>query len=431
MKVEDISRHFSLEGDRLTVSGLDAVSLAEEIGTPLFLYDGETIKERYAYLRENLPKEVDIFYAMKANPNIAVVKQLVNLGAGVEVASEGELYACRKIGADPKSIVFAGPSKTDGDIAMAVEMGIYAINAESVGEIRRINRVAASLSRVMDVELRINPEFEVDGAAVNMGGGSKKFGIDSEDVDKAIAEVSSLTNIRLQGIHIFAGTGIQNSRGFLSNLENCFRLAGEINEKHFKVLSIDFGGGIGIPYSDGDSGLSIEGISSKITELIDKYPFIRDNGTRLIAEPGRYLVGQCGIYITEVIDRKTSRGKEYLLVDGGAQHLLRPALIGTAHPTFNISREQKKFESFDVGGSLCTSIDFLGKDLPLPAESETGDLIGVFCSGAYGFTESMPLFLSHDVAPEVLVLNGKAHIVRPRMEIRKLVDEMVIPGELL
>ena len=143
MKVEDISRHFSMEEGRLTVSGLDAVALANDIGTPLFLYDGQTIAEKYAYLRENLPEEVDIFYAMKANPNNAVVKLLVNLGAGVEVASEGELYACRKIGADPKNIVFAGPSKTDGDISMAVEMGIYAINAESLGEIKRIDRIAA------------------------------------------------------------------------------------------------------------------------------------------------------------------------------------------------------------------------------------------------------------------------------------------------
>jgi len=430
MKVQDISDNFSFDREIFSISGLEVKPIIEKFGTPLFLYDAETIKRRYEYLRMNLPEEVDIFYAMKANPNIAVVKQLVNLGAGVEVASEGELYACEKVGVNPKNIVFAGPSKTDADISMAVEMGIYALNAESIGEIRRINRIAGSKKKVMDVELRINPEFEVAGAAVNMGGGSKKFGIDSELISSAIEQLSGLEYIRLQGIHIFAGTGIQNSEGFLSNLENCFRLAGEINRNHFKVLSIDFGGGIGIPYSDSDSGLRIEGISDKITEMINKYPFIKENQTRLIAEPGRYLVGQSGIYITKVIDKKHSRGKEYLLVDGGAQHLLRPALLGQSQPTFNLSRTQDNFSPFDVGGSLCTSIDFLGKDLSLPGLSDVGDYIGVFCSGAYGYTESMPLFLSHDIAPEILIHNGKYDVIRPGMDIRKIVDEMIIPGEL-
>ena len=430
MKVQDISDRFELENGKFSISGIDAENLIEEVGTPLYIYDAETIKNRYSYLRKNLPDQVDIFYAMKANPNIAVVKQLLNLGAGVEVASEGELYACKKIGANPENIVFAGPSKTDEDISMAIDMGIYALNAESAGEIARIDRIARSKGKVMDVELRINPEFEIAGVAVSLGGGSKKFGIDSETIDSVISEVSTLKNINLQGIHIFAGTGIQNSEGFLSNLENCFRQAQEINDRHFKILSIDFGGGIGIPYSDDDPELSIEGISEKITDLIDKYSFVKENNTRIIAEPGRYLVGQSGLYVTKIIDKKHSRGTEYLLVDGGAQHLLRPALIGTSHPTYNISRNQENMTSFDVGGSLCTSIDFIGKNLLLPAESDVDDYIGVFCSGAYGYTESMPLFLSHDIAPEVLVHNGKYDIVRPRIKMKSLVDDMVIPEEL-
>jgi len=431
MNVNDISDRFDLSSGKLTISGIDADALIKDFATPLFVYDGQTIIDRYTYLRENLPVEVDIFYAMKANSNIAVIKQLVDLGAGVEVASEGELYACGKVGVDPKNIVFAGPSKTNEDISMAIDMGIYALNAESLGEIKRINTIAEGKGKVMDIELRINPEFEVAGAAVNLGGGSKKFGIDSETVSKVIEETSNLKNIRLQGIHVFAGTGIQNSEGFLSNLESCFELAQGINDNHFKVLSIDFGGGIGIPYADDDPDLSIEGISTSITELIEKYPFVKENNTRIIAEPGRYLVGQSGIYITEIIDRKNSRGREYLLVDGGAQHLLRPALIGTSHPTFNISRKQENFVPFDIGGSLCTSIDFLGKDIQLPAESESGDFIGVFCSGAYGYTESMPLFLSHDFASEVLVHNGKYDLIRPRIKIRDIVDAQIIPGELL
>ncbi|MDA3812079.1 MAG: diaminopimelate decarboxylase [Spirochaetaceae bacterium] len=430
MKVHDISENFDLNTGKLIISGIDADDLITEIGTPLFIYDAQTIKDRYNYLRENLPEQVDIFYAMKANPNIAVMKLLVNLGAGVEVASEGELYACGKIGVDPKNIVFAGPSKTKEDISLAIDLGLYALNAESAGEINRINEIARNKNKVMDIELRINPEFEIEGAAVNMGGGSKKFGIDSESIEDVIREVSNLKNIRLQGIHIYAGTGIQNSNGFLSNMENCFTLAEEINKRNFKILSIDIGGGIGIPYSEKDESLSIEGISDRINHIIKKYKFIKENNTRIIVEPGRYLVGQCGLYVTTVIDKKHSRGKEYLLVDGGAQHLLRPALLGQTQPTYNISRKQEKFGLFDVGGSLCTSIDFLGKDIQLPENSDVGDYIGVFCSGAYGYTESMPLFLSHDIAPEVLIHNGKYDIIRPKIDIRHIIDLMSIPGDL-
>lgn len=430
MKVNDISKCFTLDSDGLNFSGVNINSITDKIGTPLFIYDAETIKEKYNYLRSNLPKEIDIFYAMKANPNIAIIKQLVDLGTGVEVASEGELYACQKIGVNPKNIVFGGPSKTDEDISMAIDMGIYALNAESLGEIKSINRIAKQKDRIMDVELRINPEFEIAGVAVSLGGGSKKFGMDSETIDFVIEEASKLENVHLQGIHIFAGTGIENSEGFLSNLENCFKLAQDINTNHFKIESIDVGGGLGIAYSDDDPEFSIDGLNHKIELLLNKYSFIRENGTRIIAEPGRYLVGQCGAYITKIIDRKISRGREYLLVDGGAQHLLRPALIGQTQPTFNISNSSNNLKSYDVGGSLCTSIDFLGKDLPLPLESKVGDYIGVLCAGAYGYAESMPFFLSHDIAPEVLVYNGKYQIIRPRLYIKHLVDLQSVPEDL-
>lgn len=435
MKVSDISSSFELVNSRLHASGVDINTIVEEEGTPLFIYDAETIKDRYNYLRSNLPKEIDIFYAMKANSNIAIIKQLVSLGAGVEVASEGELYSCQKVGVAPENIIFAGPAKTDEDISMAIEMGIYALNAESLGEIKRINRIAAEKNRVMDVELRINPEFEIAGVAVSLGGGSKKFGIDSEQVDSVIEEVKHMKNVRLQGIHLFAGTGINNAEGFFSNFENCINIARDLNERHFKVLSVDIGGGIGIPYSDEDEELNIEGVSQRISKMIEDNPFIKENGTRIIAEPGRYLVGQSGIYITKVIDRKTSRGRKYLLVDGGAQHLLRPALLEQTQPTFNISRLQSdegaKQQKFDVGGSLCTSIDFLGKDIELPEDSLPGDYIGVFCSGAYGYNESMPFFLSHDIAGEVLIYKGKHHIIRPRIEIKSFVDIQSIPEDIV
>ncbi|QEN05371.1 diaminopimelate decarboxylase [Thiospirochaeta perfilievii] len=431
MKISEISSRFTTDQDRLNFSGVDLDPIVTELGTPLFIYDAETIKDKYNYLRDNLPSQVDIFYAMKANSNIAIIKLLTSLGAGIEVASEGELYACKKAGVNPRNIVFGGPSKTDSDIETAIDMGIYALNAESLGEIRRINRIATTKGVVMDVELRINPEFEIAGVAVSLGGGSKKFGMDTEQLDTIIKEVLTFKGVRLQGIHIFAGTGINNSEGFLSNLENCFRIAKELNDNFFKVESIDVGGGIGIPYNNSDPEFIIDGLKGKISNLIKQYPFIKENGTRIITEPGRYLVGQSGVYITQVVDRKISRGREYLLVDGGAQHLLRPALIGVSQPTYNMSKlSSSDSKKYDVGGSLCTSIDFLGKDIDLPVDSDIDDNIAVFCSGAYGYNESMPFFLSHDIAPEVLIYNGKYHIIRPRIKIRDMVDIQSIPKDL-
>ncbi|OQY36711.1 MAG: diaminopimelate decarboxylase [Spirochaetaceae bacterium 4572_7] len=414
MKVNNISTSFKFDKDGLNVSGMDIQKIIDEVGAPLFIYDADTIKDRYQYLRDNLPAQMDIFYAVKANTNIAIIKLLVSLGAGVEIASHGELYACKKVGVDPKNIVFGGPGKTDLDIEMAIDMGIYAINAESLGEIRRISRIANKKGVVQDVELRINPEFEIAGVAVSLGGGSKKFGMDSETIDDIIKDAQELPGVNLQGIHVFAGTGIKDSQGFLSNLENCFSLANDINNKHFKVKSIDVGGGIGIPYTDNDPQFMVDDLKPKIDQLLKEYPFITENGARIIAEPGRYLVGESGIYISEILDIKHSRGTDYIIVDGGAQHLLRPALIGTSQPTFNISKKQRDFKKFDVGGNLCTSIDFLGKGLDLPRDSSVGDYIGVFCSGAYGYAD-----------------NGKFHIIRPRVDITTIVDAQSLPEDLI
>lgn len=428
MDPKNISSNFTRE-DNFKISGVSLDDIAKELPTPFFVYDMDTIKDKYSYLRYILPEEVDIFYAMKANPNKTIVKILTDQGSGVEVASKGELMLCKELNIDPKNIVFAGPAKTNEDLEYAIDMGIYAINSESVKELSRISNIASEKNKIVDVELRINPKFHIEGAAVNMGGGSKKFGIDSENIKDVIYYSQFLPNINLQGIHVFSATGILSQEGFISNLRNCFKLAEQVNQK-FKVKSIDVGGGIGIPYSDNDKELSIEGISSNISDLINEYSFIKQNGTRLIVEPGRYLVGQSGIYVTQVVDTKHSRGTDYVLVDGGIQHLLRPALINSKHPTFNLSRTSDNEISQDVGGSLCTSLDFLTKDENLPEDTSVGDYIGVFCSGAYGYTESMPLFLSHDFASEVLVHNNKYSIIRKPIKVQTILDTQEIPEEL-
>ena len=430
MNMLDISASFQQSASVFSISGIPLEEIVHTTGTPVFVYDAETIIRKYAHLRENLPNEVDIFYAMKANPALAIVRVLTNLGTGVEVASRGELLACQRLGINPENIVFAGPSKTDEDLNTAIDMQIYSINAESIGELRRISDIARIKEATIRVELRVNPEFEVQGATVNMGGGPKKFGIDLEKLDDAfMLDVLSLPNVNIRGLHVFSATGILNQEGFLQNLENCFMLGARLN-KYFPVKSIDVGGGLGIPYKDGEKELSIAGIRAKILQMLESYSFIQDNKTRVILEPGRYLVGQSGIYVTRVEDIKESRGTDYTLTDGGIHHLLRPALIGSSHPTFNLTTQGTETKEYDLGGCLCTSTDFLAKQVSMPRLTSRGDLIGVFCSGAYGFTEGMPLFLSHDIPAEVLVHNGRYSVIRKRIPIEEILDRQIVPEDL-
>ncbi len=422
MRPEKISNSFVYSGG-FSISGIFVNDIAKAVGTPFYVYDAQTIKRQYSRLRNALPKDFDIFYAMKANPNLAIVRLLSNLGTGVEVASRGELLACQRLGVDPKNIVFAGPAKTDEDLKTAIDMGIYSINAESVGEMKRISEIAEGMDKTVNVEIRVNPEFEIEGAELNMGGGPKKFGIDSEKIGEALEEAMLLPGIVLQGLHIFAASGILDPGAFLKNMENTFEIAKSMNE-YFQVKSIDVGGGLGIPYK-GENDLDLSGLKPDVSNLVSKYPFIKENNTRLIIEPGRYLVGQSGIYVTKVVDFKESRGKRYILVDGGIHHLMRPALFGASHPIFNLSREGNGSE-YDIAGCLCTSVDILAKSVAMP-KPEQGDLIGVFCAGAYGFTEGMPLFLSHDIPAEVLVHKNKFSIIRDKVPAEKSFDNQHVP----
>jgi len=429
MKPLDISTSFQQTDSDLLISGVSLIKIIDDFGTPLYVYDAETIRRRYNHLRENLPPEIDIFYAMKANPNKAIVRLLTNLGTGVEVASRGELLLCEELGIDPDNIVFAGPSKTIDDLTKAIDLGIYSINVESLQELRRISRLSQQRGKTTSIELRLNPEFHVDGAVVNMGGGSQKFGIDIEMLPAVLEAALRLPNIHLNGIHVFSATGILGSEGFLGNLENCVGLAERVNS-HYPVLSLDVGGGLGIPYKDGEVELSISGINERIQSLFDRYKFLRDNNTRVILEPGRYLVGQSGVYISRVEYTKKSRGEDYVLTDGGVHQLLRPALLRTSHPTFNLSRRTEETGRYNIGGTLCTPIDFIARGIELPRDTQEGDLIGAFCSGAYGYTESMPLFLSHDMPSEVLVHDGRYSEIRQPTTVEEVLRKQRIPREL-
>ncbi len=429
MDIHQISTSFAPNvSEGMSISGVSLKDIIASYPTPFFVYDQETIRRKYQYLRTHLPERVHICFAMKANPALAIVKTLTDMGSGVEIASRGELLVCKQLGIAPEKIAFGGPVKSDQEITDAITMGIYSVHAESAGEIKRIQRIAEKLGKNIHVSLRINPSFYIDGAVGNMGGGSQKFGTDVEDMEDVVKLALQCPNITLQGLHIFSATGILNQEHFLANMKNCFEIAKEMNS-FFPVTEIDIGGGLGIPYKDDEHELAIDDIGQTLGNLLEDYSFIKTNNTTIILEPGRYLVGQSGIYVTTVVDRKTSRGKDYLMVDGGIHHLLRPPLVKQNHPTFNVSKLNVTGEthSFTVAGPLCTSLDAIARDVLLPADSAVGDVLGVFCSGAYGYTESMPFFLSHPLPPELMVHDGTFSLIRPGITVESLLAQQIIP----
>ncbi len=392
---------------------------------PFFVYNLEKIKEKFFSLKDSLPKKFEIYYSMKANSNMNIVKFLYELGCGIEIASLGELKTAMKVGVSPSKVVFAGPGKDDKEIFQALKSGIKSVNVESSNELLRVNKIAKKLNRVQNVSIRVNPSFEIMESALQMGGDSQKFGIDLEKIKKLEKILLKLKHVNLTGVHVFAATQIFTKSLVIKNFENTVKTA-EIVKKTLKrnLKIVDVGIGLGIPYGENEREIELKGLKNALQNVVDGSE-IGDSTTFLI-ETGRFLVAESGYYVTKVLDKKVSRSKTFVICNGGINHLLRPALIGTAHPIEVITKKKlKKFETVSIGGPLCTSLDFFVKDVRLPT-LEIGDYVVVKNSGAYGYAESMPYFLSHDFADEYVCLNGEIKLVRRGRNIDDILSEQIL-----
>ena len=413
---EWISPRFITHHDGLHLSGVSLAEITEFVPPPFYVYDANIIRDQYKSLDTALsPHGIDIFFSMKANPNLAVVHLLHSLGSGLEIASKGELAALERLEILGDNISFAGPVKSDAALEAAINYGVFGINVEGEDEFGRISEIAKRLGVTQRVGIRVNPQFEVAGATVKMGGGPKQFGIDYEKIDpEFVARVQALPNINLIGVHIFAASQILDTNVFLRNIGNSLKVAEALNN-FFPVRYLDLGGGLGIPYQPEDSKLPLDEISQSLGDLLEAYSFLKSNLTKIYMEPGRFLVGPSGIYVTQVDNVHQSRGETFARVNGGIHQMLRPALIGGAgHPIYNLSRLQEDpTTKITVTGELCTPLDKLG--IAMMPKTQKGDLIGVFNAGAYGWSEAMQFFLSHPTAPEVMVGNGRWQIIRDRI----------------
>ena len=392
---------------QLAVGGKTARELVAEGGdTPLFVYSRELLNRRMADLRAAMPERVGINYAIKANPFAPVLEHMASLVDGFDIASGGELTMAQAAGLDPEKISFAGPGKRDAELEAAIRAGVT-LNVESEGEARRAFAIGERIGAAPRMALRVNPDFELRGSGMKMGGGAKPFGIDQERVPALARELIG-AGAQWRGLHIFTGSQALSADAIIEAqanvLELAAELAGEIGEP---LPKLNMGGGIGIPYFSGDEPVDITAVGRALGERIADLPDALSE-TDLCIELGRYLVGEAGVYLTRIVDRKESHGSIYLVTDGGLHHQLAASgnfgtVVRRNYPLAIATKfSAEPAEEANVVGCLCTPLDRLADKAHLPV-AEVGDLVAVFCAGAYGATASPSAFLGQGAAREILV----------------------------
>jgi diaminopimelate decarboxylase len=394
-------------GGELAIGGKRASELVAEAGrTPLFVYSRSHLDARVAELRAALPARVGLNYAVKANPHLAVIGHMAPLVDGFDIASSGELGLCVAVGIDPARISFAGPGKRDDELEAAIGAGVT-LNCESEGEASRAVAIGERLGQRPRIAIRVNPSFEMKGSGMKMGGGAKQFGVDAERVP-ALARHVIAAGAEWRGLHIFTGSQTLSAEAIIEAQANVLNLAAELAEAIGHDLpKLNMGGGLGIPYFPGDAPVDLAKVGAALGERVAALPPVLAD-TELCMELGRYLVGEAGVYLTRIIDRKVSHGVTYLITDGGLHHQLAASgnfgtVVRRNYPSAIATHYgAEATEEVNIVGCLCTPLDRLADAAAMP-HAGVGDLVAVFCAGAYGATASPSAFLGHGPAAELLV----------------------------
>lgn len=396
----------AIDGE-LAIGGRKASALvAEAGGTPLFVYSQAMLEARMSALRSAMPPQLKIHYAMKANPHPAVLEVMAELVDGLDVASGGELAMARKAGFLPREISFAGPGKRDAELLAAVKAGVT-LNCESAGEARRALDAGMACGTRPRMAIRVNPEFELRGSGMKMGGGAKPFGVDEDQV-ASLARTIIAEGCEWRGLHIYAGSQALDAGAISEAQGNALATAARLTADIGVALPhLNLGGGFGIPYFDKDQPLDIGAVGARLGELLDDHSNNLQD-TVFAIELGRYLVGEAGVYLTRIVDRKVSKGVTFLVTDGGLHHQLAAsgnfgAVVRRNYPVALATRfDAPGEEEVNVVGCLCTPLDRLADNVELP-RAEVGHLIAVFLAGAYGASASPATFLGQGPAREMLV----------------------------
>ena len=404
--------YYQANNEQLTISGRCIDSIVEEAGsTPLFIYSREILSQKLDELRDAMPNSLEIHYAMKANNYRPILEYMRDRVDGFDLASGGELDQAIDAGIDPNIMSFAGPGKRDEELEKAIIAGVT-LNVESPTEADRIIAIAASMGIRAKAALRINPSFDLKGSGMKMGGGAKQFGMDECLIAPTAQKILESDNI-WRGFHIYAGSQSLNTDAIIETQKKSFELAARLaNEIGLAPETVNLGGGFGIPYFPNEMPIDIKSIGEAMDKILSNLPPILQE-TKFCIELGRYLVGEAGIYATNIVDRKISHGETFLIVDGGLHHQLaasgnfgtvirRNYPIAVSHKFNILDQNDDDCEIVTVVGCLCTPLDILGDKVLLPTSS-IGDTIILFCAGAYGASASPSNFLSHGQAFETLV----------------------------
>ncbi|MCF8107512.1 MAG: pyridoxal-dependent decarboxylase, exosortase A system-associated [Desulfohalobiaceae bacterium] len=412
--LQNVVAFWQVINNQLMLGPKKVADVADEHGTPFYAYDLQIAQSKLDRLRAALPAEIGIHYAIKANPHPAVIEMFGQSGCGFDVASAGELLTALSSGVEPSVIGFAGPGKRPEEIRLACRKGIGSLNVESEQELFLADRIAQEQGKKLHTSLRINPQFDLQGSGMRMGGGPKQFGIDQEQAAAILKRFREWPNLDFLGFHIFAGSQNLKADSITQALTGAMEIVdGFLPDCPRRPQFVNLGGGFGIPYFFADEELDIEAVGTALKQIkTRKIDHLQD--ISLAVETGRYLVGECGIYVTRILYRKESRGEVFLVCDGGMHHHLAASgnfgqVIKKNFPVALPEKmEQASVETVNIVGPLCTPLDRIAMKVDLP-KADPGDLLAVFCSGAYGLTASPFGFLGHPRPKEIVVRDGKIH----------------------
>lgn len=399
--------NFTRRGSELVAGGETVATLAEQYGTPLYIYAKRIILQKCQVLRDALPDNLKIYYALKANPNHDIIQLMAGLYDGFDVASAGEAERVIQAGIAPDRISFAGPGKTISELEYAIKQQIGGLSIESEQEFEHVRSICRQLGKNADVFVRVNPDFGLSRSGMKMGGGATQFGVDSERVPELLRAIQDAPLLNFKGIHVFSGSQNLSADELLRLFANILDYAVFLVEvTGIAIDKLNMGGGFGIPYFAHEQELDLLAVGQGLERLLRQYRAKLKN-TSFIIELGRFLVGECGVYLTRVLYRKISQGQVFLVTDGGMHHHLAASgnfgqsLVRRPMPLTVANRLGGPVEKVHVVGPLCTPLDSFGfVDLP---EAQEGDLVAVLNSGAYGFSASPQLFLSHPAPKEIIV----------------------------
>ncbi|MCH1408590.1 MAG: diaminopimelate decarboxylase [Verrucomicrobiales bacterium] len=425
---------FHYENGSLQCEGVNLDNLADQHGTPLYVYSKATILDHYRRLSDGMGElDCEVCYATKANSNLAVLNLLAEEGAGFDIVSGGELFRIEKAGGDPAKCTFAGVGKTRAEIELGLEKGIYSFNVESEAEVALINVIAGEMGKKAPVAFRVNPNVDAKTHKyISTGKSENKFGVDFSVIREAYERAAALPNIEVRGLQMHIGSQLTSSNPFVEAVEKVAPLVEELKEK-YGIEFFSIGGGIGIVYEDtlasGDSAwwdkrdekpLTIEEYSARLV------PLLKPLGLKIIMEPGRFMVGNAGVLLTEVLYEKRGSAKIFQIIDAAMNDLIRPALYEGHHDIVPVKEPvDGTTEAVDIVGPVCESGDFFAQNRELPP-LDSGDRIALLSAGAYGFVMASN-YNTRPMPAEILVDGKVAHVIRKRQSLDDLIAGEMIP----